>query len=91
MRITKHPSFTDKEKEWVYLEFKGRCFDCNKILKGYWHKVETLKLRIKQTFTIEDAEIHHIIPVSEWGKHKKENWVLLCFNCHKTRHGKTNE
>lgn len=31
--------------------------------------------------------LHHIIPVSEGGKTKRNNVALLCQDCHKKRHG----
>lgn len=82
------PVFKDKEKEAVFLKYKGKCFDCPENLRGYWHTVKTLKQRIKQTFTIDNGNIHHIIPISDGGKHCMENWMLLCIECHKIRHGK---
>jgi len=85
MRITKRDSFSDKQKVAVYKEYKGVCFDCGKPLKGYWHDGGT-PFRPKKTFTIEGANIHHIIPFQYGGKHKMDNWVLLCIECHKERH-----
>lgn len=80
-------SFSDKQKAAVYLEFKGRCFDCGKPLKGYWHDGGSFK-RPKKTFTIDDANIHHVIYVVNGGKHNMNNWVLLCTKCHQERHKK---
>jgi len=78
-------SFSDKQKIAVYMEYKGKCFDCKKPLCGYWYDEFRLK-KPKRTFTIEGANIHHIIPVVKGGKHKMYNWVLLCIPCHHKRH-----
>ncbi len=79
------PYFTDRQKVKVYQSSNGKCLDCNKILKGYWYKGGSIK-RAKMTFTIEDANIHHIIPIKDGGKHNIDNWVLLCVGCHIKRH-----
>ena len=79
------PSFLDKHKVLVYSKYKGKCFDCGKILEGYWYKENRIK-KPKKTFTIKNANIHHNIPIADGGIHKIENWVLLCIPCHHERH-----
>ena len=79
------PYFTDKQKLIIYLKFNGKCSDCGEVLAGYWYKGESPK-REKQTFTIVNGNIHHIIPIYRGGKHNINNWILLCKKCHKKRH-----
>lgn len=88
-------TFTDKDKLNIYLKQKGKCYDCNKLLFGYWHTVQLKSYFIKGmlgkpttklTFTIKDAHIHHIIPINLGGTHKPNNWVLVCKKCHYKRH-----
>jgi hypothetical protein len=34
----------------------------------------------------EDLALHHILPVSEGGKHRADNLVTACWTCHKQMH-----
>jgi 5-methylcytosine-specific restriction endonuclease McrA len=79
------PDFSDNQKVLIYQHFGALCQDCHLKLEGKWHDGGAFN-RPKQTFTILNGNIHHIIPVSEGGKHQLENWVLLCVPCHKKRH-----
>lgn len=78
-------AFTDQDKEQVYTEQLGECGDCHKPLYGFWHKGGYYD-KPKQTFSILKGHIHHIIAIILGGKHKRENWILLCLKCHTLRH-----
>lgn len=78
--------FTNKHKQIVYETFKGRCFDCGIKLQGGWEIGGGGIYEPRPLFSIKHANIHHIIPLYHGGKHKFDNWVLLCEFCHKQRH-----
>lgn len=85
-----HPNFSNKEKQKVFQKHSGKCTDCDKLLYGYWCWATNFKRPIKQ-FRIFEADIHHIVLVSDGGEHSLENWILLCKDCHKKRHKKIKE
>jgi 5-methylcytosine-specific restriction endonuclease McrA len=77
--------FTNNIKLYLYKKQGGKCGDCNKVLKGYWHKNICI-YNPKMVFTIDNSNIHHIIPVVDGGKHQRDNFILLCILCHIKRH-----
>lgn len=81
------PSFSDKDKLFIYNYFNGECQDCHIPLNAAWVNGGAYN-RPKNTFTIYNANIHHITPIVNGGKHNLSNWVLLCVPCHIDRHRK---
>ncbi|MBQ5767390.1 MAG: HNH endonuclease, partial [Clostridiales bacterium] len=41
--------------------------------------------------TAEASEVHHIIPISEGGKHDKSNIMAVCRECHDEIHRRMRE
>jgi 5-methylcytosine-specific restriction endonuclease McrA len=37
--------------------------------------------------SLKILHVHHIIPLSQGGNHKKSNLIVLCADCHKENHG----
>ena len=80
-------NFTQKEKEFIFLKFLGRCADCGRVsINGGWGKSASRYREL--SFYLGGMEIHHIIPVVLGGTNNHRNLILLCPECHKRRHGK---
>jgi 5-methylcytosine-specific restriction endonuclease McrA len=77
--------FTNSQKEAVFYKYNGKCADCGLQLVGEWHPGFGGNHH-QLIFSIHNAHIHHNTPISEGGKHKIDNWVLLCKKCHYKRH-----
>jgi len=79
-------SFNDTEKETIYLKQNGVCAECGKSLTGEMVVGGSSPQKAKMTFSIYDSNIHHVLPFYRGGKHKPNNWILLCINCHHEIH-----
>lgn len=85
----KQKNFSNKDKEWVYLKYGGKCNDCEKFEQGEWllHITEGGR-RLNKFYLGCNQDIHHIIPLLQGGKHIRKNFVLLCRQCYTKRHKK---
>ena len=60
-----------------------------------WRKVRNEYIKYhpfcEMCLTAEASEVHHIIPISEGGKHDKSNIMAVCRECHDEIHRRMRE
>jgi 5-methylcytosine-specific restriction endonuclease McrA len=80
----KRTAIVPKKRESVYLKSQGKCVDCGSVCGGGWASNWNGRVR---TFELNGThEIHHVIPLLKGGTSDDSNLILLCIDCHKTRH-----